>query len=251
MTQGQKTRSRQKRRGQPKIPHTHKPADLTPVDWQRALRRQFGREQAFRWENIGDEAIFSDFHVTNPATRSRYRVTVRGLEPGDNRCSCPDFATNELGTCKHIEFVVGKLLKKRGAKAAFARGYQPTFSELVLHNDGHRFVRFRPGTACPASLARASAGLFEQPGGELRPDRFGDLESFIGAAAKAGHELRVPDDVLDFVAGLRDAAYRARTLDRLFPRGAADWGAHGSPSLRCTPIRSRAPCSRCARDAPS
>ncbi len=224
MIQGQKTRSRPKRRGQPKIPHIHKPADLTPVDWQRALRRQFGREQAFRWENIGDEAIFSDFHVTNPETRSRYRVTVRGLQPGDNHCSCPDFATNELGTCKHIEFVVGKLLKKRGAKAAFARGYQPAFSELVLHNDGHRFVRFRPGTACPAPLARASAGLFEQPGGDLRPDRSGDLESFISAAAKAGHELRVQDEVLDFVAGLRDAAYRARTLDRLFPRGAADWG---------------------------
>ncbi|WP_298139516.1 SWIM zinc finger family protein [Acidiferrobacter sp.] len=203
----------------PKVPHTHKPADLTPVDWQRALRRQFGREQAFPWENIGDEAVFSDFHVTNPATRSRYRVVIRGLQPDDNRCSCPDFATNELGTCKHVEFVLGKFLKKRGAKAVFARGYQPAFSELALHNDGRRSVRFRPGTSCPAVLRKAAARLFEQPGDDLRPDRSGDLESFVNAVAKVGHELRVPGEVPDFVAGLRDAAHRARTLDRLFPGG--------------------------------
>ena len=223
-TQDRKARARPKRRAPPKISHTHKPADLAPVDWQRALRRQFGREQAFHWKNIGDEAIFSDFQVSNPASRSRYRVTIRGLQPGDNRCSCPDFATNELGTCKHIEFVLAKLLKKRGAKAAFARGYQPVFSELVLHNDGRRSVRFRPGSACPAALRKAAARLFAQPRGDLHPDRVDDLESFMNAAAKAGHELRVPGEVLDFVAGWRDAAHRARTLDRLFPRGAADWG---------------------------
>ncbi len=222
-TQGPKVRSRPKRRAPPKISHTHKPADLTPADWQRALRRQFGRAQAFRWENLGDEPIFSDFHVMNPASRSRYRVAIRGLDAGDNRCSCPDFATNELGTCKHIEFVLAKLLKKRGAKAIFARGYRPAFSELVLHNGDHRWVRFRPGTDCPTALHKEARGFFEGTHGDLRPHRVGELGSFIAAAAKAGHELQVPEEVLDFVAGLRDAARRAQVLDRLFPRGAADW----------------------------
>ncbi len=188
------------------------------------MRRQFEREQSFRWENLGDEPIFSDYQVTNPASRSRYRVAIRGLGPDDNRCSCPDFATNELGTCKHIEFVLGKLLRKRGAKAIFTRGYQPVFFELVLHNDGRRQVRFRPGTDCPAALHKAARGLFEGTHGGLRPDRVGELESFIGAAAKMGHELKVPEEVRDFVAGLRDAARRAQVLDHLFPRGAADWG---------------------------
>lgn len=30
---------------EPKLSRTHAPADFSPIDWQRALRRQFGREQ--------------------------------------------------------------------------------------------------------------------------------------------------------------------------------------------------------------
>jgi hypothetical protein len=33
---------------------------------------------------------------------SEYRIHIRALERRANYCSCPDFATNELGTCKHI-----------------------------------------------------------------------------------------------------------------------------------------------------
>ncbi len=232
-----KTRSRSKRRAAPKVSPTHKPADLAPADWQRALRRQFGRAQAFRWQNLTDEPIFSDFHVTNPATESRYRVAIRGLRPDDNRCSCPDYATNALGTCKHIEFMLARLLKKRGAKAVFARGYQPAFSELGLYNDGRRGVRFRPGTECPPALRKAAARLFDEPSGHLLPNRSGDLGPFIEAAAKAGHELRVSEEVLDFMAGLRDAAHRARVLDQLFPRGAADWGRAGLTKLPLYPYQ--------------
>jgi hypothetical protein len=43
--------------------------------------------------------------------------------PATTSCTCPDYATNQLGTCKHIEFVLGRLSKRRGAKAALARGW--------------------------------------------------------------------------------------------------------------------------------
>ena len=114
---------------EPKLSRTYAPPDLLPVDWQRTLRRQFGREQAFLMENKGVEPFFSDFRVSNPQSKSSYRVAIRGLQPGDNFCSCPDYATNELGTCKHIEFTLATLQRKRGAKAAFARGWRPVFSE--------------------------------------------------------------------------------------------------------------------------
>ena len=110
-----------------KLSRTHAPADLSAVEWQRGLRRQFGREQAFGLENLTGEPFFSEFRVSNPASKSSYRVVIRGLGPGGNFCSCPDYSTSELGTCKHIEFTLAQLEKKRGAKAAFARGYQPAF----------------------------------------------------------------------------------------------------------------------------
>ncbi len=208
---------------EPKLSRTHAPADLSPVDWQRGLRRQFGREQAFELENLGIEPFFSEYRVSNPASKSSYRVAIRGLGPGGNFCSCPDYATSELGTCKHIEFTLARLEKKRGARAAFARGYQPAFSELYLRNDGKRSVHFRAGTDCPRAVSEAAAGLFDpQRNGMLPDERLDELEHFLTMASKCGHELRAYDDALDFVAGRRDAERRASKLAQLFPRGAAD-----------------------------
>ena len=206
-----------------KLSRTHAPTDLSPVDWQRGLRRQFGREQAFGLENLSSEPFFSEFRVSNPVSKSSYRVAIRGLGPGGNFCSCPDYATSELSTCKHIEFTLARLEKKRGAKTAFARGYQPPFSELYLRNDGKRSVHFRAGTDCPPALREAAAGLFDAEHNWVLPDeRLGDLEHFMTIASKSGHELRAYDDALDFVAGRRDADRRVAKLAQLFPGGAAD-----------------------------
>src|SRR5579875_2364156 len=208
---------------EPKLSRTHAPADLSPAEWQRALRRQFGREQAFELENLTSEPFFSEFRVSNPAAKSSYRVAIRGMGPGGNFCSCPDYATNELGTCKHIEFTLARLEKKRGAKAAFARGYQPAFSELYLRNDGRCCIHFRTGTDCPPALREAAAGLFDVGhDGMLPDDQYDKLESFMAIASKSGHEFRAYDDALDFIAGRRDAERRASKLAELFPQGAAD-----------------------------
>src|SRR5260370_31720178 len=208
---------------EPKLSRTHAPADLSPLDWQRGLRRQFGREQVFGLENLGSETFFSEFRVSNSASKSSYRVAVRGLGPGRNFCSCPDYATGELGTCKHIEFTLAHLGKKRGARAAFARGYQPAFSELYLRNDGRRCVHFRAGTDCPPTVSEAAASLFDtERNGMLPDDRLGELEHFMTEVSKCGHELRAYDDALDFVAGRRDADRRASKLVQLFPQGAVD-----------------------------
>ncbi|MGA7806810.1 DEAD/DEAH box helicase [Bradyrhizobium sp.] len=208
---------------EPKLARTHAPPELSLVDWQRGLRRQYGREQSFGLENLGTEPFFSEFRVSNPVSKSSYRVAIRGPGPGGNFCSCPDYATAELGTCKHIEFTLSRLEKKRGAKAAFARGYQPAFSELYLRNDGQSRVHFRAGTDCPPALIKAAAGLFDaEHDGMLPEQRFGELEHFMAMAAKSGHEFRAYDDALDFIAGRRDAEHRTAKLRQLFPRGAAD-----------------------------
>ncbi|WMT78454.1 DEAD/DEAH box helicase [Bradyrhizobium sp. Ash2021] len=208
---------------EPKLSRTHAPADLSPLAWQRGLRRQFGREQVFGLENLGSEPFFSEFRVSNPVSKSSYRVAIRGLGPGGNFCSCPDYATSELGTCKHLEFTLGRLEKKRGARTAFARGYQPAFSELYLRNEGKRRVHFRAGKDCPPEVSEAAADLFDAGhDGMLPDDRLGELDRFMTMVSKSGHELRAYDDALDFVAGRRDADRRASKLEQLFPRGATD-----------------------------
>lgn len=134
-----------------------KPVNLAVDDWQRALRRQFGREQPFELENLGDEPVFSEFSVYDPASqKNSYRVWVRGDEAGDNHCTCPDFATNDLGTCKRMDLALRphrRITRKR--RDALAAGFPGTFSELFLDYAGQRRVRLRPGQRFPGRLARA------------------------------------------------------------------------------------------------
>jgi hypothetical protein len=162
---------------EPRLSRTRRPTELPAADWQAALRRQFGREQHFGLENLGAEPVFSEFRVHNPASGSRYRVAIRGLAPGQNFCSCPDFATNDLGTCKHIEFTLARLQARRGGKAALARGFHPAYSEVWLDYAGLRRVRFRVGTECPPALLAQARSVF---------DAGGRLGAALGPAGGAG-----------------------------------------------------------------
>ena len=142
----------------PKLSRLHRPEELSLEAWQRELRRQFGREQKFLLKSsAGGHPVASEFEVTNPLTRNRYRVVIRGREPGNNFCSCPDFATNTLGTCKHVEFTLARLERKLGMRKALARGVEPPFTEVYLHYGARREVRFRPLGPVLAGLAQSVA----------------------------------------------------------------------------------------------
>ena len=140
---------------QPKISRISAPAGMSLEEWQTQLRRQFGREQQFQFKNVGEQIAFSDFLVTNPASRRTYRVTIRGTAPGDNTCTCLDFATNTLGTCKHIEFTLAKLERSRKAAAELKAGYRPPSGEVFLRYGSQRQVCYRPPAEANPSLANA------------------------------------------------------------------------------------------------
>ncbi|MCP5249198.1 MAG: DEAD/DEAH box helicase [Candidatus Accumulibacter sp.] len=216
---GRKTASRPT--AEPRLSRQRKPAELPADDWQRALRRQFGREQTFDFANLGDDPVFSDFTVRNPESGRHYRIVIRGSQAGDNRCSCPDFATNDLGTCKHIEFILARITADAAGQAALASGFQGSFSELFLDYAGQRRIRLRLGRDFPSSLLAAAHALFDAGNDwQLSPDRFAGLGDFIDQVRGAGHELRCQDDALAFVAELRDGEARRKMLAALYPIGA-------------------------------
>jgi superfamily II DNA or RNA helicase len=223
VTTGSKTISRRaggrkKKRKQPKLSRLHKPEGMSLEDWQIELRRQFGREQRFALKNLGDEPVFSEFEVINPASRNAYRVLVRGDQPFDNYCSCPDFATNTLGTCKHIEFALAYLKRRRGASSAFRTGFRPRYSEVYLHYGVQREVRFRPGSDCSAEMARLAARYFDAEG-VLTTKAYAMFDTFLEQALELEPELRVADDAVGFVAEVRDAEDRMRRVGEAFPHG--------------------------------
>jgi superfamily II DNA or RNA helicase len=201
-----------------KISRLRKPQEMSLEQWQIALRKQFARQQNFRLTNLGTEPIFSEFRVVNRQSGGAYRVAIRGSGLGVNYCSCPDFAVNTLGTCKHIEWVLGKLQRRPGAGRAFAQGFHPVYSEVYLRYGAKREVVFGPGRECPARLRELAADYFDNRG-LLRPEAYERFEMFLKRAAAFSHDLRCYDDALDFIAEVRDrAALRAR-VDKLFPAG--------------------------------
>lgn len=205
-------------RKSPKLSRLVKPENMSLEDWQIELRRQFGREQNFTLKNLGDHRIFSAFEVTNPQTQRSYHVHIRGVHLGDNHCTCPDFTTNTLGTCKHIEFTLALLERKRGGAAELRAGFQPTYSEVYLHYEARREVHFRPGVDCPVKLARLAARYFS-PEGTLLPEAYDQFEDFLAESGQGEHEVRCHDDVLAFVAEVRDAHRRRQRVEEAFPRG--------------------------------
>jgi len=201
-----------------KVSRARRPEEMSLEQWQITLRKQFAQKQNFRLTNTGDEPIFSEYTVANPQTGREYRVAIRGAALGDNYCSCPDFAVNTLGTCKHIEWVLGKLRRRSGAAQALARGFHPIYSEVYLRYGARREVLFRPGIECPAGLHQLATDYFDGHG-VLRAGAYGRFDGFLRQAGAFAHDLRCYDDALDFIAEVRDRAALCERIDRVFPAG--------------------------------
>src|SRR3989441_396100 len=104
---------------------------------ERAIEERWERARAERMtvKSANLEQPWTDYTVTSTISGKTYRVAVRGREPGDSYCSCPDFRTNTLGTCKHILQVLAKL-KRRFTAAELKRPYRrKTISVHVQYGD--------------------------------------------------------------------------------------------------------------------
>jgi len=86
-------------------------------------RRERARAERMTVKSADPDQPWTDYAVSSTVSGKTYRVAVRGHEPGDSYCSCPDFRTNTLGTCKHILHVLAKL-NRRFTAAQLKRQYK-------------------------------------------------------------------------------------------------------------------------------
>src|SRR5437870_4466219 len=86
-------------------------------------RRERARAERMRIQSAEPDRPWTDYTVTSTLSGKSYRVALRGRQPGESYCSCPDFRTNTLGTCKHILKVLGKL-KRRFTREQLRRPYK-------------------------------------------------------------------------------------------------------------------------------
>ena len=106
-----------------------------PSDIQEQIerRRERARAEILKIANKGSHPIFSLFEVSSVSGRA-YRVEIRSLDELQNSCTCPDYKSNLIGTCKHIEGVLISLEKEHGKKLEKLAEQRPRGTQIYLHH---------------------------------------------------------------------------------------------------------------------
>ena len=73
---------------------------------------------------------WTEYTITSAESGKTYRLALRGEQRGQSFCSCPDFRTNTLGTCKHIMHALEKV-KRRFPVSVRRRPYK--CEQLLVH----------------------------------------------------------------------------------------------------------------------
>jgi SNF2 family DNA or RNA helicase len=158
------------------------------------IRRKRAREGRFQIENLGKNRVFSDYRVTNPQSGGQYTVGIRGFEVGDNTCTCPDFRSNTLGTCKHIEAVLDTLRDEKATvrqkKAAVTR------PEVTLHYREQLRLRIQLPPRHSDALKQLAQKYFDAQGFWNNTSTYDEL---IAAIERVPEQVTVMSDAMDFI----------------------------------------------------
>ena len=193
-----------------KLSNVVKPEGMSAEEWQKKLRSQFAVKEVLSIVPRGDEAVYGVFDVRNPKTKNIYKVVYRGLDSRWNYCSCMDFKTNQLGTCKHVE-AVRIWLDERHKKVPVLN---PPYSSLYISYRGDRCICLRVGSANWPEMTELAKGWFDKDG-KVLPDKISGLSEFIARAKEIDPDFRCYSDVTDYLAEIKDAGYRERYISLL------------------------------------
>lgn len=207
------TKSKPKKKSAtPKVPYHRKPEKMTMEAWQIALRKQFAESNPFNIKRLGMHAVFSDYQVRNPSTGNTYKVALRSADNSLNFCTCMDFKTNGLGTCKHIEAVLHQINNKASFSKILKKGYTPSYSSLYLKYGQERVVMLRIGTDNTAAYQELAKGYFDEKLC-LREESINHIESFLEKARNINADFRCYDDALSYILHIREKQKRIYLID--------------------------------------
>ena len=140
-------------------------------------------------------------------TKKSYQVQIRSLDQRMNYCTCPDLATNRLGTCKHIEAVLHTAKSKPDYKQLKAAGCPVSFAYLAWESATRPLIRLHKTAAVDADLAALCSEFFNEDGvfsGRLPEDFFRFSERVLGR-----DDFFVGDDAMHYAHQCAEDAAQA------------------------------------------
>ncbi|MFV1967164.1 MAG: DEAD/DEAH box helicase [Pirellulaceae bacterium] len=108
---------------------------------ERALQERLERakQESFRLKSADPDHAWTDYVITSATSGKSYRLALRGEQRGESFCSCPDFRTNTLGTCKHLLYAIDRVKSKFSSK----KRRPPRRKEFAVHIRYNREMSLR------------------------------------------------------------------------------------------------------------
>jgi superfamily II DNA or RNA helicase len=169
-------------------------------------RRKRGMEEITKIVNRGQHPVYSAFDVTSTSGKS-YTVHIRSLTELLNSCTCPDYATNTIGTCKHIEGVLGNLQKQFEKKWNDFIAQAPPITQLYVHHAERTTVRVTLPLPKSKRLSELLGRYFDAEGvlqGRVTQSLPTLLSELNALPASVREHLYVGQDVHDYLKNQQD-----------------------------------------------
>ncbi|MBQ0050352.1 MAG: DEAD/DEAH box helicase [Bacteroidales bacterium] len=196
----------------PKLNNVQCPAGMTLEAWQIALRQQQVKKENFTISQENEKYNPGVYRVGNPATRSEYKVVYRGKDSAWNFCSCFDFKTSQLGTCKHLEAV--KMWTKDKRKKVYRDA--PAYTSVYMDYKGSRRVRIRIGEDHQQEYEELAARYFDH-NLVIKEETYAKFDIFLQKAKAIDENFRCYNDALDYIIEQRERIQRTQLIDTKYP----------------------------------
>jgi SNF2 family DNA or RNA helicase len=189
-------------------------------------RRARARREFYRIEHVnptvtgaGPESKFLGLYRVTGDNGREYDVLIRDPNPEHhvNRCSCLDYESNNLGTCKHVEAVLGYIRRKFAPQIRAARPALAEINRLTVYIT-MRYVGDGTWTAAPSYDHALDPGLLRLVNHYLLPylhlleDQPGEflkrLERFLEEVEEFGGKAIVEPEIYDYAATVKNRSER-------------------------------------------
>ena len=192
------------------ISHIVKPEKISLEEWQVKLRQQVSKTEHFAISSVDEELCPGEYIVRNPEKNNEYKVVYRGANSEWNYCSCMDFKTSRLGTCKHIEAVKNCFIGKKGSHV---HREIPPYTSVYLSYRGERCVKIRIGSDNREAYEQLAKDYFDE-NHVLKEDAYAYVGSFLKQARQISDTFRCYKDAIDFIVDIREKATRKNIVEK-------------------------------------
>lgn len=158
-----------------------------------AERQERARVEAMKIQSLDSSTPWTDYTLTSTLSGKTYRVALRGTEPGDSYCSCPDFRSNTLGTCKHILHTLAKVRRRLGQQA-LKKPYRRNSISVAVRYSGELELRILLPEKLDDETTSIVGKLRNQPIDDVR-----DLLKRVRHLERNGHQVTIYPDAEELI----------------------------------------------------